>query len=301
MVNRFISRCLFILCSPKPQLLFASYVVIQAVLLVLWIQDGGLRYARLRVAYTWANAIGYTALFVASYMEHSRSIRPSTMISVYLLTSIVLDLSRFRLVLFYPGYPAIEWLLRSAFLVKVLLFAAEVTEKRDLLRSNWKGESKEATSGIFNRALFLWLNGLLRKGYRTLLTVDLLTPLDSELLSASSPSTLRNKWNKGLLATFFSHKDKLSVLTIRSSADTSNDDALLWVFVAHYKWSLLAGVLPRLLFTAFSLSQPLLIKRVLEFVAQRDASGSSETGYKLIGAYAIVYCGLSVSPSVFSA
>lgn len=65
-------------------------------------------------------------------------------------------------------------------------------------------------------------------------------------------------------------------------------------FLWHYKWAFLAGTLPRLAYTGFSYSQPFLVERVLDFVSEDRAPDSKSTAYGLIGAYAIVYVGLSV-------
>lgn len=62
---------------------------------------------------------------------------------------------------------------------------------------------------------------------------------------------------------------------------------------------ILAGVLPRLANIGFSFSQPYLIQRVLEVAAEPNEPKRKEIGYSLVGAYALVYIGMSVS-SIFS-
>ena len=81
--------------------------------------------------------------------------------------------------------------------VKILIFILEVSEKRRLLRFRWQNASPEETSGAINRALFIWLNHIFLQGFRTLLTVEALTPLDSDLLEASKPSKLIRRWEEG--------------------------------------------------------------------------------------------------------
>jgi hypothetical protein len=76
-------------------------------------------------------------------------------------------------------------------------------------------------------------------------------------------------------------------------AEKSNKNALLWTFLWHYKWRVLEGVLPRLAYTGFLFAQPFLLQRVLDFVSNRDVE-KDETGYGLIGAYAVVYIGIAV-------
>ena len=79
------------------------------------------------------------------------------------------------------------------------------------------------------------------------------------------------------------------------SADKSSSNALLWTFVKHHRWSIFAGVLPRLAYTGFTFTQPFLVQRVLDFVGEPEQPSSSSIAYGLIGAYAIVYFGISVS------
>jgi ATP-binding cassette subfamily C (CFTR/MRP) protein 1 len=57
----------------------------------------------------------------------------------------------------------------------------------------------------------------------------------------------------------------------------------------------LVGVLPRLAYTGFSFSQPFLVERVIDFIAEPADVNSNNTAYALITAYAIVYIGISVS------
>lgn len=77
------------------------------------------------------------------------------------------------------------------------MFFAENAELRSLLRPEWKHVSREETAGTINRSLFLCLNHIFIKGFKTLLSIDMLIPLDSGILSASKPVTLQERWDKG--------------------------------------------------------------------------------------------------------
>ncbi|OBT89053.1 hypothetical protein VE02_02018 [Pseudogymnoascus sp. 03VT05] len=192
--------------------------------------------------------------------------------------SVLLDAARVRTLFFISGNEVVARLFLAGFLIKILIFILEVSEKRRFLRSKWRDASPEETSGSINRALFIWLNHLFLQGFRTLLTVDALTPLDSDLLEASKPTTLVKRWEE---------------------ADKSSDNALLWTFLAHYKWSLGAGIIPRLAYSGFSFLQPFLVQRVLDFTAETRGPNSQNIAYALIAAYAIVYIGISLSFSVY--
>ncbi|OAA35078.1 ABC multidrug transporter [Metarhizium rileyi] len=170
------------------------------------------------------------------------------------------------------------YLLLLCLVAKLLLFLVEVTEKRQLLKAEWKGVGPEEAAGIVNRAFFIWLNRTFIKGFRTFLTVDMLSPLDSEMLEASKPTKLMSSWSR---------------------ANQEKEHSLFLTFLWHYKWALLAGTLPRLAYTGFSYAQPFLVERVLDFVSEERGPDSNNVAYGLIGAYAIVYLGLSIAYAVY--
>lgn len=82
--------------------------------------------------------------------------------------------------------------------------------------------------------------------------------------------------------------------------DTGNY-SLIWVFIKHYKWSLLSGVIPRLSYTGFIFAQPFLVQTVLDYTEVPFDQRNHDIGYALIGAYALVYIGIAVRLSERSA
>lgn len=177
------------------KLLFATYVILQVALLALWVARD-VPTTSLTIACIALTIAGYSILSVVSFLEHIRSVRPSSLLSVYLGISILLDLARVRTLFFLPESQTVAAVFLASFCVKILVFTLEVTEKRHLLLPEWQNESPEATSGVINRALFIWVNDVFIRGFKTLLTVNTLTPLDAEILSASRPATLIERWEK---------------------------------------------------------------------------------------------------------
>lgn len=141
--------------------------------------------------------LGFMVLLVLSYYEHAHSVRPSTLLDVYLGLSCLLDLARTRTLFFLPQSYPIASVFLAAFCVKVVILLLETVEKRHLLLRDCKDASPEDVSGIFNRSLFLWVNRLFISGFNNILTVDMLTPLDKEILDASQPDDLIDSWNAG--------------------------------------------------------------------------------------------------------
>lgn len=61
---------------------------------------------------------------------------------------------------------------------------------------------------------------------------------------------------------------------------------------------LFAVVPPRLCYTAFLFSQPLLLRRIVIYVEEKDASAN--IGHGLIGATVLVYLGIATSRAVYT-
>lgn len=106
-------------------------------------------------------------------------------------------MARVRTAFMFLNSLAVSFVLLLCLVVKALLFLAEVSEKRHLLKPEWKDVGPEETAGIVNRAFFIWLNNTFIKGFRTLLTVDVLSSLDTEMLEASKPTKLISSWERG--------------------------------------------------------------------------------------------------------
>lgn len=271
------------------KLLFAAYIISQALLLALWLSVN-IPTTRLTTICTCITLCSYILFSAVSYLEHLRSLRPSTMLCTYLGVSTILDLARVRTLFYIPRGDLVAAVFLASFLVKILVLVMEVTEKRTLILPGWSCVSPEATAGVYNRALFIWLNGVFLKGFRTYLTIDVLTPLDDQLTSASKPSDLEATWAKGDTLTSIALHQYTNCLP----ANKSTKNALLWSFLFHYKWAFLSGVLPRLAYSGLTFAQPFLVQRVLDFTGQPVDSKSNDIAYGLIGAYGLVYIGLAV-------
>ncbi|KAK8064708.1 hypothetical protein PG994_007346 [Apiospora phragmitis] len=251
---------------------FAIYISLQIALLALWAGSAAPT-TRLTLATTIITIGGFCWLLYMSCLEHNRSVRPSTLLCLYFGISSVVDLARLRTLFFIPGCRVVAPVHLASFFVKLALLALEVAEKRRLLVGRWKDASPEAAASFYSRVFFVWLNPLFLKGYRNRLTVDYLTPLDEDILAASRPIELQERWEK---------------------ADRSSKNALLWIFVRHYKWELLAGVIPRLAYIGFAFTEPFLVERVLDFVSEPAGPNTRNFGYGLVGAYFIVHVGKAV-------
>lgn len=78
---------------------------------------------------------------------------------------------------------------------------------------------------------------------------------------------------------------------------TDSKHRLLWCCMSTLRWSIAIVVLPRLVLLAFTICQPLVLTRFLEFL--EDAAQPNTIGYALVAAYGIVYFGIAVSQALY--
>lgn len=133
-------------------------------------------------------------LYLLSYIEHVKSIRPSSIIDAYLLLTLPFDAAQLR-TRWLRGEGVAENGIASALLgVKLLVLISEATEKRRLLFTPYANPSPEATSGLYSRGLFWWLNPLFRLGFRNVVNDDDLFAADGDLLSKSLETRFNKHW-----------------------------------------------------------------------------------------------------------
>jgi ATP-binding cassette subfamily C (CFTR/MRP) protein 1 len=73
---------------------------------------------------------------------------------------------------------------------------------------------------------------------------------------------------------------------------------LLVTTAKSFRWSILAGVFPRLCMTGFTYAQPFLINTLINYIESSDQNVNQNYGYGLIGAYVLVFFGAAVSCSI---
>ena len=168
------------------------------VLLALWCQPATFK-TKATVLTTFVTVIISLFLAYLSHLEHLRSIRPSTVINVFLIFTLLFDLVRLRTLYFMPITQTVTVILAISWVIKAMILGLEATEKRSLLKKRYENSPIESTSGVLNRAIFWWLNELLWRGSKDILTVDSLPTLDNDIRAASNPQSLLERWDKGEL------------------------------------------------------------------------------------------------------
>jgi ATP-binding cassette subfamily C (CFTR/MRP) protein 1 len=190
--------------SPLHTLKLAAVVVyatLQLALLGLWAADGR---PALGVVAAAISVLASAVLVLLSHLEHGRSIRPSALIALYLLVTLLFDVARARtLWLLLPGSGngerglAVAAVFTATVGIKAVVIVLEGLEKRKILLEAWRGASRESTSSVFSRGLFWWLNRLLIRGFRSVLSVDDdLLAINERLGSEKLAEKLQERWDE---------------------------------------------------------------------------------------------------------
>ncbi|KAJ5643851.1 ABC multidrug transporter [Penicillium longicatenatum] len=213
---------------------------------------------------------------VLSYLEHSKTICPSSLLLTYLSTSILLDAACLRtLWLLKSSKPVLRILSSFSLAVKLASLMAESSRKtKCFLNAEDKARSPEEISGIFSNGLFLWLNSLLWVGFRKALTLSDLNHLPQSCNVVNEES--------GFTQTFERHK--------------AHRHSLVRAIVISFKNRLLWPVIPRLCVLTFTLLQPVLMLKLLQWL---EDTSTQDLGYGILGAYGIIYTGLAIATGVY--
>ena len=131
------------------------------------------------------------ALMILSYFEHVQTLRPSTIISLYLLALLLLDSARMRTMALISAGDGKSITFAASMVLKVANLVIESSTKSDFISRETKAVSPEATSNIFIRSTFMWLRKLLLVGYTRVVTIGDLFSLDPVMDSEHLASKFR--------------------------------------------------------------------------------------------------------------
>lgn len=215
-----------------------------------------------------------------SWLENSRSARPSVLLSVYLSVTLLFDIAATRTTWLLSTVQAGDLHARLSTCVlfaKFLLLGFEVQQKTRWLSWDLKEHSPEETSGLYSLGAFFWLNKLFMKGFRGVLSIDKLYPLDQALAA----DTMKRK---------FMHR-------MVNSSWKGRRWGLLSLLFQTLGPQLIPSVAPRLILLAASLCQPLLINALLDFLQREEHEDNH--GYGLIAATGLTYTLIALSSALY--
>ncbi|KAH8879372.1 ABC transporter [Thozetella sp. PMI_491] len=250
-----------------------SFIGVQIALLVLYQRDASNRSA-VSVAVATVNLLVAIQLAALSWLEDSRSVRPSTLLTLYLFSTIILDLAQARSLWLLGNDNTLAGLFSANLAVKLALLILEAQQKRDYLKQPYQNLSPESTSGIISRSFLFWINVLFQRGFRTSISSEDLFPLDEDLSSEKLKARLQDAWNK------------------RQQPERRFE--LIWILSRALWRPLLRAVLPRLCVVALTFTQPFLIASVLQLVTGPDGELTASEAYGLTAATGVIYISMAV-------
>lgn len=173
----------------------SAYACIQLVLILLWNSSHAPKTSA-TIASASLNLVSGVSLVLLSHFEHSKTIKPSDIISIYLFASLLFDIARVRTQWLLPNREvSIASILTISVLLKALILCLEVAEKRKYLINTYRNYSRESTSGIFNHLFFWWLNPLFLAGSGKVLSFEDLFAIDEAFHSESIARALEETWD----------------------------------------------------------------------------------------------------------
>ncbi|KAF2031181.1 P-loop containing nucleoside triphosphate hydrolase protein [Setomelanomma holmii] len=253
-------------------LVLSLKTVLAVALLVVSIVLSPLQQSRLATASAALELTASLSLLFLSCVEHKKSERPPVLTSAYLVLDIAFTCVRVRTDWMIPGNRVVAGL-RCALLTTALLALIVVSSPR---HHTVRGKtSAEQRSGLFGIAFYTWLVPFLIRGYRKeFRSTSELDGIDGVFHGKNTRYDLPIDWSKG-----------------------SKKQALIRAAALTLRWPLVAPMLPRIIMAAFTYAQPLLLTRTVQFIEHEEKDKSM--AYGLVGAYALVYLGLSISSGLY--
>jgi hypothetical protein len=216
-----------------------------------------------------------------SFFDHGRAARPSVLLSIYLFPTLLLDAAQVRTYwLAARTRPELTYtaVFTTAMSFKAIILLLEAQPKTKWLNLK-EPRSPEETSSIYSLGVFFWLNRIFLTGYRKVMELKDLYPLDCAMAG------------EVLYARFQKHATYSRV--------KGNKYGLAKALARTLRVPILRVVLPRLALTAFTFCQPFLINSVLGELSQPVTHASINAGYGLIGASALIYAGIAISTALY--
>lgn len=163
-------------------------------LLVLWSLSKDVAMRRTSIVAYATTLAASVVLAPLSYLEHSRSVRPSVLLNAYLFITVLLDAVTLRtLWLMHHALPEGVVITQTlSFGLKALLLILEAQSKEQYCLNEKASRSPEDFSGLYSQSLFWWLNVLMRRGCKFVLQPTDLYPISDDVASEH----LSNQFNQ---------------------------------------------------------------------------------------------------------
>ncbi|KAM0351956.1 hypothetical protein ACHAPU_002472 [Fusarium lateritium] len=218
-----------------------------------------------------------------SFKEHSCARRPSTLLNIYMFITVLFDVVSARttwLAITTSHQNTQARLFTASVVVKAVIICLETFPKTRWIHWNANEHSPEESSSVFSLGVFAWLNELFLRGYRGVLAVDSLYPLEESMAS----DRLFKRLAKNLRVHRYNQEPKSGLLKDLTRT-------LIGPFFL--------PIAPRAAVIAFKFCQPFFIDSTLAYLQMPEDPKTKSTGYGLIAAAFLVYAGIGVSSAFY--
>jgi ATP-binding cassette subfamily C (CFTR/MRP) protein 1 len=113
-------------------------------LLVRWARPSHLR-TQYSIAAGTLSVLDAVAIGLLSFLHHSRSVRPSTLLQLYLSISLLFDIARTRTLWLANTDSLLAGLFTGATVSKLIMLCLETVEKRRILKPAFRNLIREST------------------------------------------------------------------------------------------------------------------------------------------------------------
>ncbi|KAI1504810.1 ABC multidrug transporter [Biscogniauxia marginata] len=254
-----------------------SYASLELALLIL-VAIESFNVTSMTIASSSLRLFAALSMIGLSFFDHGRSPRPSILLSAYLSLTLLFDVAQVRTYwLSSSTRPEVAYtsIFTAALTIKVLIIVLEARRKSSWVKWDSKEHSPEETSSIYSLGVYFWLNRLFFEGYRKLLKIPDLYPLDKNMTAEQLHSRLARHLNHSDLK---GRKYGLIKALSRSLAIP-----------------LVLPIPARVALIGFTFCQPFLISGLIDYLAQPVNSTSPNIGYGFIGASLLIYSGIAIS------
>ncbi|OAA43529.1 ABC transporter [Beauveria brongniartii RCEF 3172] len=210
------------------------------------------------------------------YIEHRHAIRSSAFLALYLGICLLLEAAESRSYFLRDLAPLGGITTAMAATRLALLIIEEIPKQHLIIDPEIKKlSSGEATSGFWGRTFFFFLGPMFHVGYHGILKTEGLMSLGIEFSSARLFAGLSKRWQ---------------------SSNQPRRHSLFLACCWEWKGALCAVLIPRLILTGLTFSQPFSIQKVVEAIGDESIGDDKSGG--LVGAVALTFAGSALCRAV---
>ncbi|KAI1639442.1 hypothetical protein F4809DRAFT_657346 [Biscogniauxia mediterranea] len=257
-----------------------SYASLELALLIL-VAIGSFEVTTVTIASSSLRLFAALCMISLSFFDHGRSPRPSILLNTYVSLTFLFDIAQVRTYwLSSSTKPEVAYtsIFTASFVIKVVIVLLEARRKSKWVKWDSKEHSPEETSGIYSLGVYFWLNRLFLEGYRHVLRIPDLYPLDQKMAAGQLHSRLARNLSYSKLS-----GDRYGL--IRALAQSLTVPLIL-------------PIPARIALIGFTFCQPFLIRGLIDYLSQPVES--SNIGYGFIGASALIYSGIAFSMAFYA-